>query len=73
MAQGTPSRSIVGMLINAKTIVAAVVFTAGAFVGGSLVGDEGNKDADKQRQQIERCLPLQNADQLTHCLDGASQ
>lgn len=73
MAQVQSSRSIVGMLVNAKTIVAAVVFVAGAFVGGSLVGDEGNKDADRQRETIEHCLPLQTAGQLAACLDGKLQ
>lgn len=71
MAQTTQSRSIVGMLINAKTIVAAVVFVAGAFVGGSLVGDESGKDADRQRATIEHCLPLMTVEQMTTCLGSA--
>ncbi|UEA60679.1 hypothetical protein LK459_07560 [Gordonia otitidis] len=71
MVQTQSGRSIIGMIVNAKTIVAAVVFIAGAFVGGSLVGDEGGKDADRQRVTIEHCLPLQTAEQLAACLGGA--
>lgn len=73
MAQTTQGRSIVGMIVNAKTIVAATVFVAGAFVGGSLVGDESGKDADRQRATIEHCLPLQTTAQLSACLDGTLQ
>ena len=73
MAQGTQSRSIIGMIVNAKTIVAAVIFVAGAFVGGGLVGDESGKDADRQRATIEHCLPLQTAGQLAACLEGKQQ
>ena len=40
MVQTQSGRSIIGMIVNAKTIVAAVIFTAGAFVGGGLVGDD---------------------------------
>lgn len=70
MAKTDVSRGILGVLVNVKTILAAVIFIAGAFVGGALAGGH---DAGVDPQRIERCLPLMTTEQLRHCVDGSMQ
>ncbi|GAB3563300.1 hypothetical protein [Spelaeicoccus albus] len=54
-------------------IVVGVIFFAGFFAGGSFATDAAE---GSQQQQIEQCLPINTAQELTACVgesDGGSR
>lgn len=64
MAKQQGGRRVSGRTLT-RVAGAAAIFVVGALVGGGCTADAG---VQKQRQQIEQCLPITAPAQLDSCL-----